>query len=151
MLEISARNEGAQMVASQSRTADSASLTTVRAPAGESGTGRQRLVAAGGVLAALGAASCCVMPFVLFMLGISGAWIGNLTALEPYQPLFVAIAAACLGYGFYLVYRKPKIACAEDSYCARPSSSRTAKIGLWVATVVVLVAVGFPRIAVLFL
>lgn len=138
------------MVASQSRTADTAPLTTVRAPAGESETGRQRLVAAGGVLAALGAASCCVLPFALFMLGISGAWIGNLTALEPYQPLFVAIAAGCLGYGFYLVYRKPRAACTGGSYCASPSSSRIAKIGLWVATVVVIIAVGFPRIAVLF-
>jgi mercuric ion transport protein len=139
------------MDASRARTADTASLTTVHTRSGQSGTGRQRLVAAGGVLAALGAASCCVMPFALFMLGVSGAWIGNLTALEPYQPMFVAIAAACLGYGFYLVYRKPKAACAEGSYCASPSSSRLAKIGLWVATVIVIIAVGFPRIAVLFL
>jgi mercuric ion transport protein len=92
-----------------------------------------------------------VVPFALFMLGVSGAWISNLTALEPYQPLFVAIAAACLGYGFYLVYRKPKVACADDSYCASPSSSRLAKIGLWVAMVVVIIAVGFPWIAVFFL
>ena len=112
--------------------------------------GRQRLAAAGGILAALGAASCCVVPFALFMLGVSGAWIGNLTALEPYQPVFAAIAAACLGYGFYLVYRRPKIACAEGSYCARPSSSRLAKIGLWMALALVLIAVGFPRIAALF-
>lgn len=138
------------MVASRSRTADT-SLTAVRAPSRQSGTGPQRLLAAGGVLAALGAASCCVVPFALFMLGVSGAWIGNLTALEPYQPLFVAIAAACLGYGFYLVYRKPKIAYAEDSHCARPSSSRIAKISLWLATAVVIVAIAFPRIAVLFL
>ena len=110
-----------------------------------------RLLAAGGILAALGAASCCVAPFALFTLGVSGAWIGNLTALEPYQPVFAAIAAACLGYGFYLVYRKPKVACAEGSYCARPSSNRLAKIGLWTATVLVIVAVGFPRLATLFL
>ena len=67
------------------------------------------------------------------------------------RPVFAAIAAACLGYGFYLVYRKPKVACAEGSYCARPSSNRLAKIGLWTATVLVIVAVGFPRLAVLFL
>jgi mercuric ion transport protein len=109
------------------------------------------LAAAGGILAALGAASCCVVPFALFTLGVSGAWIGNLTALEPFQPLFAAIAAACLGYGFYLVYRKPKIACAEGSYCASPASSRLAKIGLWTALLLVVIAVGFPRIAALFL
>lgn len=110
-----------------------------------------KLLAAGGILAALGAASCCVVPFTLFTLGISGAWIGNLTALEPYQPVFAAIAAICLGYGFYLTYRKPKVACAEGSYCASPTSSRVAKIGLWTATVLVVVAVGFPRLAALFL
>jgi len=44
-----------------------------------------KLLAAGGILAALGAASCCVVPFPLFMLGVSGAWIANLTALEPKQ------------------------------------------------------------------
>jgi mercuric ion transport protein len=110
----------------------------------------QKLLAAGGILAALGAASCCVVPFLLFTLGVSGAWIGNLTALEPYQPLFATIAVTCLGYGFYLVYRKPK-ACAEDSYCASPRSNRLAKIGLWTATILVLIAVGFPRLAAAFL
>jgi mercuric ion transport protein len=107
-------------------------------------------LAAGGILAALGAASCCVVPFVLFLLGVSGAWIGNLTALEPYQPIFAAIAVACLGSGFYLVYRTPKIACAEGSSCASPSSNRLAKIGLWSATVLVFLAVGFPRVALRF-
>ncbi len=112
----------------------------------------QTMLAAGGILAAVGAASCCVVPFALFTLGISGAWIGNLTALEPYQPVFAVLAVACLGYGFYLVYRKPKIACADEgSYCANPSSNRVAKIGLWTATVLVIIAVAFPRIAALFL
>ena len=110
-----------------------------------------KLLAAGGILAALGAASCCVVPFVLFTLGVSGAWIGNLTALEPYQPIFAAIAIACLGSGLYLVYRRPTTACAEGSYCASRPSNRVAKIGLWTATVLVVVAIGFPRIAIQFL
>lgn len=117
----------------------------------DGGHGLPRIVAAGGILAAIGAASCCVVPFSLFMLGVSGAWIGNLTALEPYQPLFAAVALGCLAFGFYLVYRGPKTVCAEGSYCARPSSNRTAKAGLWTATVLVVIALGFPRIALFFL
>jgi mercuric ion transport protein len=110
------------------------------------------LLSVGGILAALGAAACCVVPFALFVAGVSGAWIGNLTALKPYQPLFVALAIACLGGGYYAVYRKPKTAdCVEGSYCARPSSSRNAKIGLWVATVLIVIAVGFPYAARFFL
>lgn len=112
---------------------------------------RAGLLSIGGILGALGTASCCVVPFVLFTLGISGAWIGNLTALEPYQPIFAAITFGFLGYGFYLVYREPKVACAEGSYCAKPSSGRIAKIGLWTATVLVVVGLGFPKIAPLFL
>lgn len=109
------------------------------------------LVSVGGILAALGTASCCVVPFALFTLGISGAWISNLTALAPYQPIFAAVTFGLLGYGFYLVYRKPKAVCADDSYCAKPSSGRSAKIGLWTATVLVAIALGFPQLVPLFL
>jgi len=131
-------------------------------PAGAASAGREAdpmessirkagLVSMGGILAALAAASCCVLPFALFMLGISGAWISNLTALEPYQPIFAVMTFGFLGYGFYLAYRKPKAACAEGSYCAKPSSGRLTKIGLWAATGVVIIALGFPKLAPLFL
>lgn len=121
-------------------------------PCGRPGTaGAQRLLAAGGIVAALGAASCRVIPFTLFMLGVSGAWIGNLTALEPYQPIFAGVAFGCIGYGAYLVYWKPQIACADGSYCERPASSRMAKIGLWSAGALVVIAIGLPRIIAVFL
>jgi mercuric ion transport protein len=107
----------------------------------------QSLMALGGLLAALATASCCVVPFGLFLLGISGAWISHLTALEPYRPIFAAIAFGFLGYGFHLIYRRPAVVCAESSYCAEPGSKRLAKIGLWAATVLVIVALGFPKLA----
>lgn len=130
---------------------DSAAAATRDAGQAHRSARRASVASVGGILAALGAASCCVIPFALFTVGVSGAWIGNLTALEPYQPLFAAVAFGFLGYGFYLVYRKPKVACASDSYCAGPSSGRIAKIGLWTATVLIVVALGFPRLAPLFL
>lgn len=104
------------------------------------------LLSVGGILGALAAASCCVVPFALFMLGVSGAWISNLTALAPYQPIFATVTLGFLGGGFYLIYWKPKAACAEGTYCATPRSGRTAKIGLWTATVLVVIALGFPRL-----
>ena len=51
----------------------------------------QKLVAAGGVVGAVAASSCCIVPLLLFSLGVSGAWIGNLTRLAPYQPIFIAV------------------------------------------------------------
>jgi len=109
-----------------------------------------RLLAAGGILSALGAASCCVIPFALFLAGVSGAWIGNLTALEPYQPIFAAASLGFIGYGAWCLRRKLQIACA-DGYCATPQSDRIAKIGLWTAATLVVFAVAFPYAARYFL
>ncbi len=104
---------------------------------------RARLVAAGGILGALAASSCCILPLVLFSLGISGAWIGNLTALAPYKPIFIAITLGFIGYGYWLVYRKPK-ACADGAACARPLPGRLVKTSLWIATAIILLALAWP-------
>src|ERR1700746_2162387 len=45
----------------------------------------------GGVLAGIGASACCVGPLLLLSMGIGGAWIAHLTALEPYRPLFIVL------------------------------------------------------------
>ena len=111
-----------------------------------------RALSIGGLLAALGASSCCVVPFLLFSIGVSGAWIADITALAPYQPIFVGVALACLGGGFVLVRRKSRAAsCTNASQCTRPASDRVLRLGLWTAAVLVLAAVAVPRIAPLFL
>lgn len=111
----------------------------------------QRLLAAGGVLGALAASSCCIVPLVLFGLGVSGAWIGNLTRLAPYQPYFLAATAACLSYGYWLVYRSGERACADGEVCARPLPNRIVKAGLVLATILVLGALAFDFLAPLIL
>lgn len=101
-----------------------------------------------GIAAAMGASACCVLPLVLFALGISGAWIGNLVALEPYKPYFIAAAVMFLGFGFYKVYSKPKAeACEEGTFCARPDSNLINKISLWLAAILVGLAILWPYIA----
>ena len=44
------------------------------------------IYATGGLIGAVLASTCCLGPFVLLLLGVSGAWISHLTALAPYQP-----------------------------------------------------------------
>ncbi len=112
---------------------------------------RQKLMAAGGILGALAASSCCILPLSLFSLGVSGAWIGNVTQLAPYQPYFIAATIACLGYGYWLVYRSSKVARADSEACARPISSRFVLFGLILATVLVAAALGFNFLAPVFL
>ena len=101
---------------------------------------------AGGLLGALAAASCCVLPFVLFALGISGAWIGTLTALAPLQPIFAMAAFGFIGFGAYRLRRARLAACPPGTYCAAPRSQAVARFGLMTASVLVVAAVVFPYI-----
>ena len=112
---------------------------------------RQRLITAGGVLGALAASSCCILPLILFGLGVSGAWIGNFTQLAPYQPYFIAATIGFLGYGYWLVYRSSQVACADGEACARPLPNLLTKAGLVLATILVVAALGFDFLAPLFL
>jgi mercuric ion transport protein len=111
----------------------------------------QGLMAIGGVLGALAASSCCILPLVLFSLGVSGAWIGNLTQLAPYQPYLIAATLAFLGGGYWLVYRSSQAACADGGACARKPPHRLVKTALILATLLVVAAVGFDFVAPLLL
>lgn len=107
----------------------------------------QRVMAVGGLLGALAASSCCILPLVLFSLGVSGAWIGNLTQLAPYQPYTIAATLAFLGYGYWLVFRSSQSDCKGGEACAKPLSNRLVKIGLIVATALVMAALAFDFLA----
>ncbi len=106
-----------------------------------------RALAVGGLFGALAASSCCILPVVLFSLGISGAWIANFTRLAPYQPIFIAAAIVFVGGGYWLVYRSSRQACSGDQACARPLSSRFVMITLAIATIIVIAAFGFDILA----
>jgi mercuric ion transport protein len=110
------------------------------------GTG-QKLAAVGGIIGALAASSCCILPLVLFGIGISGAWIGNFTQLAPYQSYFIGATLACVGTGYWLVYRSSKLACTGDAACARPLPNKLVKAALAAATVIVLMALVFDFLA----
>ena len=106
----------------------------------DASTGRPGWFAAGGIIGAVLASSCCIAPLVLLLLGVSGAWIGNLTALEPFKPFFAAVALAFIGLGFWHVYFRARPDCADDAYCARPRSSMLTKMALWIATALITLA-----------
>jgi len=108
------------------------------------------LFATGGILGAILASSCCIVPLVLISLGVSGAWIGSLTKLEPYKPIFISITVLFLAAGFWHVYFKNPAPCEDGSYCARPSSSLITKAALWIATLVVIMALTIDYWAPLF-
>lgn len=99
-----------------------------------------------GGLAALLALTCCLGPLVLITLGFSGAWIGNLTLLEPYRPVFIAAALVALFFAWRRIWR-PAAACAAGEVCAIASISRAYKLLFGLVAVLVLVALAFPYLA----
>jgi len=105
----------------------------------------------GGLLGGLAASACCILPLVLFSLGVSGVWIANLTQLAPYQPYVIVATLACLGGGYWLVYRASRKACAEGEACARRLPNRLVTIGLVIATGLVIAALAFDALAPIFL
>lgn len=107
----------------------------------ESPQGRGALAAGG--LAAILASTCCLGPLVLVGLGFSGAWIGNLTLLEPYRPFFIGAALVALLLAWRRIYR-PVQDCKPGEVCAMPQVRTTYKLIFWIVAALVLVALGFP-------
>jgi mercuric ion transport protein len=110
----------------------------------ESTRGRGALLAGG--LAAILASTCCLGPLVLITLGFSGAWIANLTVLEPYRPIFIGAALVALFFAWRRIWR-PAAACRPGEICAVPQVKTTYKALFWLVAALVAIAFGFPYLA----
>ena len=110
-------------------------------------SGRGSLIA-GGVAAVL-ASACCLGPLVLITLGVSGAWIGNLAALEPYRPGFIGAALVAMVFAWRRIYR-PAQDCDPGEVCAVPQVRTAYKITFWIVALFVLIALAFPFVLPLF-
>jgi mercuric ion transport protein len=104
-----------------------------------------RGVLAAGGLAAILASTCCLGPLVLVTLGFSGAWIGNLTALEPYRPIFIGLALVALFFAWRRIFR-PVEACKPGEICAVPQVRTSYKVIFWIVVALVAVALAFPYV-----
>src|SRR6266851_4422347 len=122
---------------------DADAMSTTEADQAQNMPQARSFAAVASLFGAVATSSCCMLPLLLFALGAGGAWIGPLVRLAPYQPYFIAATVACLGYGYWLVYRSSNIACADGESCARPAPNRLVKLGLILATVLVIAAIGF--------
>lgn len=120
-------------------------------PAKADSDGVSKATLAGGLIAAILASACCLGPLVLVMVGVSGAWISNLTLLEPYRPVFIGAALVFMGLAWRRIYRAPAAAeCEPGTLCALPQTNRVYRVMFWTVSALVLLAFGFPYLAPLF-
>ena len=118
--------------------------------AGDRGSSAPALTLAG--IAALLASSCCVLPLVFALVGISGTWIAHMRVLEPYSPALIALALLSLGIAGWRLYRPsrmPMAACDVDDMACRQVNG-VARRWFWLVLVVALVPLVVPLAAPLF-
>ena len=96
-----------------------------------------------GAGAALVGSLCCVGPLVFLALGVSGAWIGQLTALEPYRPLFILVMLIFLALAFRQLYLLPQ-RCEPGETCADPRRVRRQRRIFWLVLVGLMALIAFP-------
>ncbi|MDW3689022.1 mercuric transporter MerT family protein [Cupriavidus sp. CV2] len=105
------------------------------------------LVAGAG--AAIGASACCAGPLLLVALGLGGAWGTRLSALEPFQPFFMAGALAFFGFAFYRLYLKPE-ACSSGGGCVDAAVRHRQRLLFWIVALGAAALMAFPLYAPLF-
>lgn len=96
-----------------------------------------------GAIAALLASACCLGPLMLVTIGISGAWIANLTALEPYRFWFIGAALLAMLLAWRRIFR-PAGSCEPEQICVAPTVRNGYRILFWVVAALIIVALVFP-------
>lgn len=99
-----------------------------------------------GVGTAIAGSLCCVGPLVLLALGVSGAWIGHLTALEPYRPIFIGVTLIFLALAFRQLYLLPQ-RCEPGESCADPRRVRRQRRVFWAVVAGLAALIAFPWFA----
>ena len=128
------------------QTAPAVSVMPASTVGGAPGTGSRRTALFTGGIAAVLASVCCLGPLLLVTVGVSGAWIGNLTRLEPYRPIFIVIAEVALFFAWRSIYR-PAQACRPGEVCALPQTRRLYKVLFWASVALTSLALVYPSFA----
>ena len=97
------------------------------------------LIAAGGLAAAFGAASCCALPVLLGSFGLGSAWLAGVAWLAaPYQVALLIAAVVCLASGgAAFLWHRRVAACAPGAVCRRPMTTAFLTCTLVVGAVLV--------------
>jgi mercuric ion transport protein len=80
------------------------------------------------------------------MMGFSGAWIGSLSALEPYRPLFLGFTLIALLLAGFRIFRRAQD-CDVDGTCSTSRTRRTHKFIFSMVVLLAVVALAFPCLA----
>ena len=88
-------------------------------------------------LGAILASSCCIIPLMLFNMGIGGAWLANLAVLQPYRTHFIGVAILMFAAGLFLFVRSQSKA---DGVCDPKDGKRIKRVPIMLVISAALIA-----------
>jgi len=107
---------------------------------------KDKLATGSGLIVAVLASSCCIIPFIAGLIGVSVGSLGIFVVFEKFRIPLILVAIGFLAYAFYKVYRIDT-QCGPDGSCSvNPRVQRINKIMLWGFTIVAIVAMLFPKL-----
>jgi MerT mercuric transport protein len=85
---------------------------------------------------------CCIGPWTVALLGVSGAV--SMARWQPLRPYILVVAGAMLVWAFWRTYRLRRVCLAEGCQDKRPGTAMY--VSLWLSAVLLVVAVFAERL-----
>ncbi|HRH40519.1 MAG TPA: mercuric transporter MerT family protein [Pyrinomonadaceae bacterium] len=107
---------------------------------------KEKTALGGAIIAAFIASLCCILPLLFVVLGVSS--LGMAAIFEPFRSYMMGSAIVLLALAYYWIYFKAdkSTACAPGEECQTKSSNLGSRIGLWSATLAVVLFAFTPYI-----
>src|SRR5215210_1294401 len=106
---------------------------------------KERSIVGGAVVAAFLASLCCIGPLLFVLLGVGT--FGAAAYFESARPFLMDGAVMLLAVAFYWIYiRRREVTCAPGEACEATPINRASRIGLWVASLAVLIFALLPYV-----
>lgn len=103
---------------------------------------RKRIIASGGSAVGLSMFAsfvglCCIGPWTVALLGVSGAV--SMARWQPFRPYILTLAGGMLAWAFWRTYRLRRLCLADG--CAEQRPGAAMHISLWLSALLLVLAV----------
>ena len=103
---------------------------------------RKKIMASGGSAVGLSMLAsfvglCCIGPWTVALLGVSGAV--SMARWQPFRPYILTMAGGILAWAFWHTYRLRRVCLAEA--CGEKKPGKAMYISLWLSAVLLVLAV----------
>ncbi len=108
---------------------------------------KESLATGGAIVVSFLIGSCCIVPTLFLVFGVSVGTLGVFSALEPFQPIFIVVGIVALSYAGLRIFREsPDPECDSES-CDPQSHNRGLLRRLFpIAVLLFVAAITYPYI-----